>query len=147
MFLNNLDPHFVSPISHIRFFYPILSTIKQYELYTAPTSRLCKAVVGTHCVEPVLLARCSDVVLARGDGDDAVVPAQALTAILSALNWAMCRLSNSSCWLHLWFCSRRCWFCASKSRSLFVTHSLMRAALASTIFASWSLSWRCNSDV
>lgn len=94
----------------------------------------------THCVEPVLLARWSDVVLARGDD----VPAQALTAILSALSWAMCRLSSSNCWLHLWFCSLRCWFWASKSLSLLVTHSLMRAALASTIFASWSLSWRCN---
>lgn len=60
----------------------------------------------THCVEPVLLALCNDDVLVRGED----VPAQALTAILSALSWAMCRLSNSNCWLHLWFCSLRCWF-------------------------------------
>lgn len=96
------------------------------------------ADVFTHCVEPVLFALCKDDVLVRGDDD----PAQALTAILSALSWAMWRLRSSSCWLHLWFCSLRCWFWASKSLSLLVTHSLMRAAFASTILASWSLSWR-----
>lgn len=67
---------------------------------------LSRGSFHTHCVEPVLLALCKDDVLVRGDD----VPAQALTAILSALSWAMCRLSNSNCWLHLWFCSRRCWF-------------------------------------
>lgn len=38
----------------------------------------------THCVDPVLLALCNEDALTRGEGDD--VPAQALTAILSALN-------------------------------------------------------------
>lgn len=52
---------------------------------------------------------------------------------------------SSSCWLHLMFCSRSVWFCCSSSRSLFVTHSLMRAAFASTCLASWRRNWRCSS--
>lgn len=56
----------------------------------------------------------------------------------------MCFRNSSSCWLHLWFCSLRCWFCASRSLNLFVTHSLIRAAFASTSFASCSLNWRCK---
>lgn len=53
-------------------------------------------------------------------------------------------LRSSSCWLHLMFCSLNTWFCSSSSRSLFVTHSFMRAAFASTCFASCSRSCRCN---
>lgn len=68
------------------------------------------------------------------------------SASLPALNWAICLRNNSNCWLHLWFCSRRCWFCASRSRNLFVTHSLILAAFASTNFASWSLNWRCGKN-
>lgn len=40
--------------------------------------------------------------------------------------------NNSSCWLHLIFCSLKVWFCISSSFNLFVTHSFIRAAFAST---------------
>lgn len=53
-------------------------------------------------------------------------------------------LNSSSCWLHFIFCSLNTWFCSSSSRSLFVTHSFIRAAFASTCFASCSRSWRWN---
>lgn len=53
-------------------------------------------------------------------------------------------LSNSSCWLHLLFCSLRCWFCCSNSLSLLVTHSFILAAFASTCLASWSRNCLCK---
>ena len=53
-------------------------------------------------------------------------------------------LSRSICSLQWAFCSLRCWFCSSSSFSLFVTQSLIRAALASTCLASASLCCRCK---
>ncbi len=51
-------------------------------------------------------------------------------------------LRTSIWWLQCAFCAFKCLFCSSSSRSLLVTQSLMRAALASTCFASARRSWR-----
>lgn len=96
--------------------------------------RVYSKFLYSHLVEPVLFA------LNRELGRVSV------GVLRPALSWAMCLRKSSNCWLHLWFCSRRCWFCASSSRNLLVTHSLMRAAFASTCRASCSLNWRCNKE-
>ena len=45
------------------------------------------------------------------------------------------------------FCTFRCSFCCSRSRSLFVTQSLIRAAFSSTCFASDNRSCRCKCNL
>ena len=55
------------------------------------------------------------------------------------------RFRSSSIWsFALAFCTLRCAFCSSNSRNLFVTQSLIRAALASTALASASRKAFCK---